>query len=216
MKKMAIVLTLAGVLGFFATSLVQSAPPPGPPPGDSKGTSDIPIWQITVNGGEAVEWVDHEPNKRFAIYDPGTPGVATDDVVLDKETGLVWQRYPSGLVTFPNGWYQALFDAYGLILGGRKGWRLPTIEELYTLMDPTKTTEPYLPTGHPFVFPGDYEYSHNFITSTTNPKDTSTALSVAFASKFGVGVTGKTAAVRYWCVRGGQGQAAYLLPPLAQ
>jgi hypothetical protein len=183
MKKIAIVLTLAGFLGFVATSLVQSKPPPG----DYKPIDDTPIWEITVgppdgDGDKAVDWVDHEPNKRFAIYDSGTPFVETDDVVLDKETGLVWQRYPSELVTAAEGWYQAIYDAYGLILGGRKGWRLPTIEELYTLMDPTPTAEPYLPTGHPFVFPEGYFYSQNFITSTTNPKDPTTALSVSFAS----------------------------------
>jgi hypothetical protein len=31
-------------------------------------------------------------NPRFAVYDPGTPADETYDLVLDKETGLVWAR----------------------------------------------------------------------------------------------------------------------------
>ena len=46
---------------------------------------------------KSLMWVEHKPNPRFAIYDPGN----------------------------------------------RKGWRLPTVEELASLV--------YLPSGHPFI-----------------------------------------------------------------
>ncbi len=54
-----------------------------------------PTWEITVSGSDqAVAWVDHQPNPRFAIWDMGTPSDLRDDVVLDKETGLVSFQQP--------------------------------------------------------------------------------------------------------------------------
>ena len=53
----------------------------------------IPIWKITQKqSAKSVKWVDHDPNPRFAIYDTQTPDDPSDDLVLDKETGLVWAR----------------------------------------------------------------------------------------------------------------------------
>ena len=69
------------------------------------------------------------------------------EAVLDRETGLVWQRDTS--VTIRD-WYFAQTYCYQLEIGDRKGWRLPTVEELATLVDPTES-EPTLPDGHPFT-----------------------------------------------------------------
>jgi hypothetical protein len=58
------------------------------------------------------------------------------DAVLDRETGLVWERAP-GLNT-------ATFDGADFFLcnskniGGRKGWRVPSLWELLTLVDSTQ------------------------------------------------------------------------------
>lgn len=70
-----------------------------------------------------------------------------DEAVLDKETGLVWAKSPTSDVTT---WFGALEYCAGLVLGGRKGWRLPTIEELASLVDPANKS-PALPSGHPFT-----------------------------------------------------------------
>jgi hypothetical protein len=72
------------------------------------------------------------------------------DAVLDKETGLVWERRPSKqAVGWPNGRLMCAQKA----VGGRGGWRLPAFNELASLIDPA-VTDPALarlPAGHPFL-----------------------------------------------------------------
>lgn len=68
--------------------------------------------------------------------------------VLDRETGLVWERGPT-TATFT--YYQATSQCLNLAVGGRKGWRLPSIFEFMTLIDPSVPSPgPMLPAGHPF------------------------------------------------------------------
>ena len=131
-----------------------------------------------------------------------------DEAVLDKETGLVWEKLAgdtnedqvvdnSDRLT----WVLALAHCYNKDVGDRKGWRLPTVEELASLVDPTVPIPgPTLPAGHPF----DDVQSHNYWTATTNSSGTTAARNVAF--QFGV-VSGspKSAVLFVWCVRGGQG-----------
>jgi len=100
-----------------------------------------PTWDIFN-----ANWADFRPNKRFAIYSVGTPQ-KPDDVVFDKETGLVWERNPAPAKTT---WDAAIVQAYAKTVAGRKGWRIPTIEELLSLVDPARTN-PTLPANHPFL-----------------------------------------------------------------
>ena len=66
--------------------------------------------------------------------------------VLDKETGLVWEKSPDAT---RRTWLDAIYYCYTKTVGGRKGWRLPTVEELASLIDTTQSN-PALPSGHPF------------------------------------------------------------------
>jgi Protein of unknown function (DUF1566) len=80
-----------------------------------------------------------------------------NEAVLDRETGLVWERSPSTqTLAWPN---TRLFCAQKAV-GGRGGWRLPAFNELASLVDPTITNPgvPRLPAGHPFqnVQPASY------------------------------------------------------------
>lgn len=70
-----------------------------------------------------------------------------NEAVLDKETQLVWQRYISNADTFQTGASNACASAR---IGGRMGWRLPTIAELTSLVDPGSSAAVKLPAGHPF------------------------------------------------------------------
>jgi len=72
-----------------------------------------------------------------------------NEAVLDRNTGLVWQRTPDNQGRFV---FNASYYCLDANIGGQKGWRLPNITELTTLVDPSVTTEPMLPEGAPFEF----------------------------------------------------------------
>jgi Protein of unknown function (DUF1566) len=126
--------------------------------------------------------------------------------VLDQETGLVWQRAPN---TGTVAWAGALGQCRIVLTGGRAGWRLPTEEELATLVDPTQSSPP-LPLGHPFqgVLGGGLNGSA-FWTASTFEADPIEAYDIDFQTTAGSalgGAAGKNGfQLRFWCVRGGSG-----------
>ena len=119
--------------------------------------------------------------------------------VLDRETGLLWERSPD---TGTRSWFSALSHCYAREVGGRKGWRLPTIEELASLVD-TSQASPSLPLGHPFTLTAAQEDGAYWSATTT-----ANGASIAWGVNFGVGVVinvDKSLLNFVWCVRGGQG-----------
>ena len=121
--------------------------------------------------------------------------------VLDKETGLVWEKSPE---TTPDTWSNARFTCNTKNVGGRKGWRLPSFPELASLIDPSVTPGPTLPTGHPFI---DIQ-SLDYWSATTNVEIPTRAWDVNFGSGV-VGDSTKTSTDLVWCVRGGMNADAY-------
>ncbi len=99
--------------------------------------------------------------------------VFDEEAVLDRETGLVWER-----VTRDHElqWDQAQYYCYQLKIADRKGWRLPTIDELATLIDSSQFA-PALPDGHPFTIPSGYYWS-----STSHASFTDSAWCVNFST----------------------------------
>src|SRR5262245_54159931 len=67
-----------------------------------------------------------------------------NEAVLDRETGLVWERSPGATAN----WQDALALCHTeRHAGNRLGWRVPAVEELGSLID--RTQNPPLPVGHP-------------------------------------------------------------------
>lgn len=128
------------------------------------------------------------------------------NAVLDRESGLVWERSPGWSAKTWNG---AKAHCQSLVVGNRKGWRLPMIEELGTLVDPSMQN-PALPTGHPFSF---YLNSPPLVWSATAAADDSIAAPrfAAWAADFTIGslrlpfFQHDNSQVSTWCVRGGRG-----------
>jgi hypothetical protein len=125
--------------------------------------------------------------------------------VLDRETGLVWERAPGdhngdGVVNADDTRIQ--FIARGacnsLTLGNRKGWRLPSLQEILTLFDgdPSNTSSPRLPPGHPFI---NIQGVGAYWTSTVFEGQGGAAV---FLSNGAIAFFGSALENFRWCVRG--------------
>jgi len=124
--------------------------------------------------------------------------------VLDRETGLVWERSPrSAVETIELGSASCLTAT----TGNRAGWRLPTVNELASLFDPSQTSIPFLPPGHPFT---GVPLSGNtfFWSATPAVSQIDHHLSVSYTdfpitALFLHSVASDGAVAIPWCVRGG-------------
>ena len=123
--------------------------------------------------------------------------------VFDKETGLVWEQSPNGVDT--RTWLNAQIHCNQKTVGNRKGWRLPTIQELASLVEPGDPPGgPDLPHGHPF----DNVQSSGYWSATTSAFNTAVAFHVDFDNGF-VFTFDKSNGLFVWCVRGGMNADAY-------
>jgi hypothetical protein len=131
--------------------------------------------------------------------------VMDGEAILDKETGLVWERSP---INSANGWLTwngGQWSCSSVYRGGRAGWRLPTISELLSLEDycPIQTLDLRLPCGHPFInVTSEYR---RFWSATTWFFDSNRALS--WSPYDGYDSVDKTIELWRWCVRGGIGSS---------
>jgi hypothetical protein len=134
--------------------------------------------------------------ERFVIL-----SVFNNEAVRDNETGLVWERTPDEMV---RPWGQARSVCAERPVGGRFGWRLPSVHELMTLLDPT-TGNPALPAGHPFlnVQPSIYW------SATTSGDDPTLAYYVGFFQANLGSPNSKSQTYNYWCVRSGATLSEY-------
>jgi len=91
----------------------------------------------SINWAYANEFVDHG-----------------NGTVTDKSTGLMWTKNAS--IAGPISWQGALRYIGDMNSGkhvnyGYTDWRLPTIDEFYSLIRGPKERCPYLPSNHPFI-----------------------------------------------------------------
>jgi hypothetical protein len=183
-----LVLVLAGV--------VSGGPldPPGAPSSSMRTLEEVPpAWDRFLSSNDGCT------SRRWkCVFNTGAPDFQNLGA-LDRETGLVWERDPSGALLF---WTAAVNECATRSILDRMGWRLPTLDELTSLVD-TSQTAPTLPNGHPFNVAGGF-----FWTSTSSPSDNAAAYQVAFSGEGGVLIVPKFSAIPgdaalAWCVRGG-------------
>lgn len=126
------------------------------------------------------------------------------EAVLDRETGLVWERSPVSAIRI--GWFDAVSACEGLIVANRLGWRIPSVQELTSLVDPTQSN-PALPPDNPFQGIASFLGSV-YWTAATVEADATAAKAVDFSDG---SITQRTKfpplplieGARFWCVRGG-------------
>ena len=156
-----------------------------------------PIWKIWNK-----TFQDWPNNDRFAVSVDGIiigGGVFWGEMVLDKETGLIWARNAHLDVSKP--WTVAIDFCRRTIISNRQGWRMPTVEELASLLDMSVLGSPKLPEGHPFI-----DVQDSYWTITTREGDSSDAWSVSMRDGI-CGYIGKPTFKYAWPVRGGNGYA---------
>jgi uncharacterized protein DUF1566 len=125
-----------------------------------------------------------------------------NEAVRDNNTGLVWEKSPQTAAVTWNG---ARFTCINKNVGGQKGWRLPSIADLASLIDPSVAPPgPTLALGHPF---NDVQ-SAGYWSATTSAEDSSDAWFVYFGIGF-VDNDSKTLSGQVWCVRGVMNADAY-------
>jgi len=174
-------------VGYIGTAIAGNLEPSGAP-----GSTMRTLEELQPSWGKKIT----DASKRFET-------VLDDAAVLDKETGLVWEKSPD---TTGRTWADAVYYAYNKNVGGRGGWRLPTVEELRSLIDPTQSS-PALPSGHPFT---NLLSSYIYWSSTSSSSATSNPGAWAVVLSDGhVGSSGKDAHFTVWCVRGGHGHDDY-------
>jgi hypothetical protein len=118
--------------------------------------------------------------------------------VLDKETGLAWERSPG---TIALTWNLARVKCTDSTTGNRKGWRLPSVHELASLTQPSGFTPggPALPPGHPFLNVSLVEYW----SATTFPDNSPNVWGVNINNGNVNDYSRTSAPLHAWCVRGG-------------
>jgi hypothetical protein len=206
-KKLSYVANTALVMFFAVVILIPvlgsagSLEPTAAPAPTMKTLDQVPpTWSMKISGAD-----------RFVVLSD-----FNDEAVLDKETGLVWEKSPS---TAKNVWTNAYRNCLNKVVGNRIGWRLPTVEELASLVDPTPVYVPgqiVIPSGHPFTNVQFWWYwtaTKQYVQSSIPP--TYYSLYSVYLGGWGTDSGGEfIGGVSYftentlnniWCVRGGQG-----------
>lgn len=111
-------------------------------------------------------------------------------VVFDKDTGLTWQRNNLASYHFED----AKTYCAGQSFGGLPGWRMPTLQELLTLVD-DKETQPAIDSS---AFPNTPGLG--FWTSTPNAENSTQVWIVSFYGGL-TSATGTTGMFLVRCVR---------------
>jgi hypothetical protein len=193
-------------LGFFVATMMAL----GAGPAQAQTTANgpyyaTPSWDQTLACTTAATCPRFIVLSNFSSQDPQDQltGRNQNQAVLDRETGLVWERSPD---TTLRTWQDAQTHCNQATVGGRKGWRLPTVQELASLIDPSVAFPgPTLPPGHPFS-------NVQTDSASSMPRGYKSATSHhsvgSWAVFFRNGFVGNHAFNEtdfVWCVRGGQG-----------
>ncbi len=182
-KKQAVIgmITVAVALMLFAAlSFAGSLDPSAAPAPTMKTLDEVPpTWSQALPAAQRFELV--------------LGGAA----VLDKETGLVWEQSPS---TALRPWGESMYACQSALVGNKKGWRLPTVEQLESLVDATMYPYIVLPSGHPFA-----NIDWSYWSASTIATNTADAWVVSFLNGdlYHFDKNGGFF-YRAWCVRGGQ------------
>ena len=159
---------------------------------ESRWIVGLVLWLVALSAllmdqAPATSAQTSPPSDRFTLVMGG-------DAVEDKKTGLLWEQSPD---LIHDTWSASVARCQTKSVGGQKGWRAPSVEELKSLIDASQT-DPALPEGHPF----SNIKSEIYWSATPSKSDDIVAWQVSFFT--GEPVTDqKSGTRRIWCVLGG-------------
>ena len=198
----------------LATLVDSGIPAPGPTIGityfpdthqnyywSSTPLADIPngAWDVNFTYGD----IHHGYDNTSTYYVRAVRGESLnnnfvdtgDGTITDTSTGLMWQK-STGSTTYT--WDQAKAYCEELTLGGKSDWRLPTRNELQSIVDYNENN----PAISPVFFPSSVGANH--WTSTTNAVNTNNAWGLNFYNGNAFYDYPKTGAYYVRAVRAGQ------------
>ena len=126
------------------------------------------------------------------------------EAVRDKRTGLVWERSPA--LDMSN-WEMAHRRCSSSHAGGSTDWRVPTVQELATLVEPS-SIEVKLPPDHPFA-----NVEASLYWSSTERQENRTYASFVNFSNGRSATLEKYMPTFVWCVRGGMNEGKRMGQP---
>jgi hypothetical protein len=86
-----------------------------------------------------------------------------DGTITDLNTGLMWQKTPD--LENKSTWQQAVDGASSFSLAGHDDWRLPTIKELYSLIDFTGKTFTSAASSVPYIDTDYFDFAYGDTSS---------------------------------------------------
>ena len=159
------------------------------------------IYYPIVETGQTNFYSDsqkiNEPNEGEAFYGQDATYLTNefsytdngDGTITDNLTGLMWQQDPGEKMT----WSEAVAMVEGFSLASYTDWRLPTIKELYSLIDFSGVTneKPYINTDY-FIFSygdvtGEHMIDSQYATSTIYESNTMGGNKTMFGVNFADG-----------------------------
>jgi hypothetical protein len=158
------------------------------------------VWSFVAFAARPVENTQPDLKSWSKIFPIADRFVLLADfnnqAVLDRETGLVWERSPAAT---NETWTSARNTCASKNIASRRGWRQASIVELMSLWDPSEL----VPTS---VFIG--VQSAFYWTATSDAANTNNGWRVNFG--FGVAESNpKTDTGFAWCVRGPMNESLY-------
>ena len=139
-------------VGYFLDSSVFDQPLGSPRPIDAQTLSSTEYVSTTMNGNATVfgfNFLDGrikgypKSNTWYfrMVRGDSTYGINdfvdnSDGTITDRATGLMWQQADDGTA---RDWEESLEYAEGLELAGNDDWRLPSIKELHSIVDYTRS-----------------------------------------------------------------------------
>lgn len=142
------------------------------------------------SGTPTQNWDENLPSSsRFTVL-----ASFNNQAVRDNNTGLVWEQAPD---TNTRVWANTTDYCLNKTIGGTRGWRLPSVAELASLIDPSLAVAPFIPAN---IFTGIQSPDYWSATSVAD-----NTLAIAWTVNFfngDVGFSSKSATSHAWCVRG--------------